>query len=73
MMQKILTTPLKNITGPCILYCIKKNHGKYREQELTPKPHIMENEVSEDLNQHYEETDMQFQLVQPKIQRRNYV
>ena len=45
----ILTAPLKNIIGPCILNGITKIHDKWRKRGLTPKLHIMDNEVSEDL------------------------
>ena len=47
--NNIITTPLKNITGPCILSGITKIHNKLRKQGITPKTDIMDNEVSEDL------------------------
>ena len=47
--NNILTTPLKNRTGPCILSGITKIHNKLKKQGLTPKLHFMDNEVSEDL------------------------
>ena len=66
-----MTTPLKNRTGPCILNGITKIHDKLRKQGLTPKLHIMDNEVSEDLKQYFEDSDIQFQLVPPHMHRRN--
>ena len=53
--NNILTTPLKNITGPCILNSIPNFHEKLRKRGLTPKLHIMNDEVSEDLNQYFED------------------
>ena len=47
----ILATPLKNRTGPYILNGITKFHDKLRRQGLAPELHIMDNEVSEYLNQ----------------------
>ena len=44
----ILTTPLKNITGPFIPNGITKIHEKLRKRGLKPKLHIIDNEVSED-------------------------
>ena len=41
--KNIITTPLKNRTGPCILSGIKNIHYKLRTQGLTPKLHIMDN------------------------------
>ena len=51
--NNILTTPPKNRTGPCILSGIAKIHDKLRKWGLTPKLHIMDNEVSEDLNKYF--------------------
>ena len=63
----ILTTPLKKRTGPCILNVITKIHDKLRKRGLTSNLNIMENEVSEDLKQYFEETDIHFQLVTPHM------
>ena len=68
--NNILTTPLKNRTGPCILSGITKNHDQLRKRGLTPKLHIMDNEVSEDLKKYFEDSDIQFQLVPPHMHRR---
>ena len=38
-----------------------------RKLGLTPKLHIVDNEVSEDLKQYFEDSDIQFQLVLPHI------
>ena len=46
--KNILTTPIKNRTGPCILSGITKIDDKLIKQVLTPKIHIMDNEVSDD-------------------------
>ena len=67
----ILTTPLNNITGPYILSGITKIHYKLIKRGLTPKPHIMDNEVSEDLKKYFEYSDIQFQLVPPHMNHRN--
>ena len=67
----ILTTPLKNRTGPCILDGTTKIHDKLRNRGLTPKLNIMDNEVSEDLKQYFEDSDLQFQLVPPHMHQRN--
>ena len=39
----ILTTLLKNRTGPCILNEITQIHEKLRKQGLTPKLQVMNN------------------------------
>ena len=67
----ILTTPLKNRTGPCILNGITTIHDKLRKQELIPKLHIMDIEVSEDLKRYFEDSDIQFQLVTPHMHQIN--
>ena len=69
--NNILTTPLKNRTGPCILIGMKKIHDKLIMRGLTPKLHIMDNEVSEDLEKYFEDSYTQFQLVPPNVHRRN--
>ena len=69
--KNILTTPLKNRTGPCILSVITKIHNKLRKRVLTPKIHIVDNEVSEDLKKYSEDSDIKFQLVPPHMNRRN--
>ena len=69
--NNILTTPIKNRTGPFILNDITKIHNKLRKQELTPKIHIMYNEVSEELKQYFEDSDIQFQLVTPHMHQIN--
>ena len=69
--NNILTIPLKNRTGPCILSGITKIHNKLRKQGLTPKLHIMDNEMSEDLKKYFEDSDIQFQLVPPHMHWRN--
>ena len=48
-----LTTALKNRTGPCILSGIMKVHDKLRKRGLTPKLHIMDNEMSEDIKKYF--------------------
>ena len=63
--NNILATPLKNRTGPFILSGKTKIHNKLRKRGLTPKIHIMDNEVSEDLEKYFEDSDMQFQLLSP--------
>ena len=35
-----------------------KVHDKLRKRGLTPKLHIMDNEVSEDLKQYFEDSDI---------------
>ena len=65
--NNILTTPLKNITGPCILSGITKIHDKLRKRGLTPKLHIMDNEVSEDLKKYFDGSDIQLKLVTPHM------
>ena len=47
--NNIITTPLNNRTGICILSGIMKVHDKLRNQGLTPKLRIIDNEVYEDL------------------------
>ena len=58
--NNILTIPLKNITGTCILSGITKIYDKLKKRGLTPKLHIMDNEVSEDLKKYFEDSDKQF-------------
>ena len=69
--KNILTTPIKNRTGPCILSGITKIDDKLIKQVLTPKIHIMDNEVSDDLKKNFEDSDIQFQLVPPHMHWRN--
>ena len=69
--NNILTTPLKNRTGPCILSSIKKIHDKLRKRGLTPKLHIVDNEVLEDPRKYFEDSDINFQLVPPHMHQRN--
>ena len=54
--NNILTTPLKNRTGTFIISGITKIHDKLRKQGSTPKLHIMDNEVSEDLKKYFEDS-----------------
>ena len=65
--NNILTTSLKNRTEPCILSGKTKINDKLRKWGLTPKMHIMDNEVSEDLKKYFEDSNIQFQLVPPHI------
>ena len=65
--NNFFTTPLKNITGYSILNRIKNIHEKLRNQGLTPKLHIMDNEVSEDPKEYFGDSDIQFQLVPPHM------
>ena len=46
-------------------------HDKLRKRGLTPKLHIMDNEVSENLKRYFEDSDIQFQLVPPHMHWRN--
>ena len=69
--NNILTTPLNNRTGTCILSGITKIHNKLRKRGLTPKLHIMDDEVSEDLKKYFEDSDIQFLLVPPHMHLRN--
>ena len=71
--NNIFTTTLKHRTWPCILSGITKIHNKLRKRGLTPKLHIMDNEVSEDLKKYVEDSYIQFQLVAPHIHRKNAV
>ena len=65
--NNIIPIPLKNRTEPFILNDITNIHDKLRKQGLTPKPHITDNDVSEDLKQFFEDSDIRFQLVPPHI------
>ena len=56
--SNILTTPLKNRTVTCILNVITKIHDKLKNRALTQKLHIIDDEVSEDLKQYVEESDV---------------
>ena len=69
--NNLLITSLKNRTGPCILNGITKIHDKLRKRGLIPKFHNMDNEVSEDLKQYFEDSDIQFQLVPPHTHWKN--
>ena len=71
--NNIWTTSLKNRIGPYILNGITKIDDKLRKRGLTPKLHIMDNEVSEDLKQYFEDWDIHFQLVSPHMHQRNYL
>ena len=69
--NNILAKPLKKRTGTCIISGITKIHDKLRKRGLTPKLHIMDDEVSEDLKKYFEDSDIQFQLVPPHMHQRN--
>ena len=69
--NSMLTILLKNRTGTCILIGITKIHNKLRKRGLTPKLHIMDNEVSEDLKKYFEDSDIQFQLIPPRMNWKN--
>ena len=69
--NNILTTPLNNITGPYILSGITKIHDKIKNQGLTAKLNIVDNEVSEDLKQYSKDSDIQFQLMPPHMHQIN--
>ena len=69
--NNIITTTLKNRTGTCILTGITKVHDRLGNRGLTPKLHIMDNEVSKDLKKYFEDSDIQFQLLTPHMHRRN--
>ena len=69
--NNIITAPLKKKTGPYIISGITKIHNKLIKQGLTPKLHIMDNEVSEDLKKYFEDSYIQFQLVPPHMHLRN--
>ena len=69
--NNIMTIPLKNRTGTCILNGITNIYDKLRKRGLTPKILIMDNEVSEDLKQYFEDSYIQFQLVPPHMHRIN--
>ena len=69
--NNIITSPLKNLIGPCTLCGITKIHDNLIKQGLTPKLHIVDNEVSEDLKKYFEDSDIQFQLVPLQMHRRN--
>ena len=56
--NNILTAILKNRTGPCILSGITEIHDKFRKRGLTPKIHIINNEVLEDLKTYSEDSDI---------------
>ena len=65
--NNILTTPLKNRTGTYTLNSITKSHDKLGKKGLTPRLHIMDNEVSEDLRKYFKDSDIQYQLVPPHM------
>ena len=69
--KNILTMPLNNRIGPCILSGTTKIHNKLRKSGLTPKLHIMDNEVSEDLKKYFDDLYIQFQLVPPHMHQIN--
>ena len=63
----IFTTPLKNRTIPYILNGISKILETLRKWVLTPKLHIVTNELLEYLKHYFEDSDIEFQLVPPHI------
>ena len=69
--NNILTTPLKKRTGTYILSGTTEICDKLRNWGLTPKLHIMDNEVSENLKKYFEDSDIQFQMVPPHMHQRN--
>ena len=48
-----------------------ENSWQFNKSGLTPKLHIMDNEVSEDLKKHFEHSDIYFHLVPPYMHWRN--
>ena len=69
--NNILKTKLKNRTLPCIMNGITKFHEKLINQGLPPKIHIMESEVSEDLEKYFYERDIKLQLVPQHMYQKN--
>ena len=69
--NNIITTSLYKITSTCIISGITKIHDKLGKQGLTPKLHIIDNEVSEELKKYFEYSDIQFELVPLHMHRRN--
>ena len=69
--KNILATPLKNRTLPFILNGLTKIYDKLIKRVFTPKLHIVDNEVSEDLKQYFEDSDIQFQLLPPHTHQIN--
>ena len=48
-----------------------KMNEKLKKRGLTTKLHIIDNDVSEDLNQYFEDSDVQLQLVPPHMHKIN--
>ena len=71
--KNIVTLPLNTRTGPCILSDITKVYIKFKTRGLTPKLHIMDNEVSEDLKKYFDDSDIRFQLLPTHMHQRNDV
>ena len=69
--DNIPTTPLKKRTWPCILSDITKIHDKLIKRGLTPKLHIMDNEVSEKFKEYFKDSNIKFRLVPPHMHRGN--
>ena len=67
----ILARPLKTLQALEINNTWYKTHLQLRHKGFAPKPHVLDNEYSLDMNKAFKKYDVAFQLVPPHVHRRN--
>jgi hypothetical protein len=69
--NSILVAPMRSRTGPCILTAFQGIHARLVAAGLRPQLHRLDNECSAALKTFLRESDIDFQLVPPRLHRRN--
>ena len=69
--NSILIEPMRSRTGPCILGAFKVIHARLLAAGLRPQLHRLDNECSAALKKFLRDEDIDFQLVPPRLHRRN--
>lgn len=67
----ILVEPMRSRTGPCILAAFKTLHARLVAAGLRPQLHRLDNECSTALKTFLRAADIDYQLVPPRLHRRN--
>ena len=69
--NSILVEPMRSRTGPCILEAFKIVHNRLVIAGLRPQLHRLDNECSTALKTFLKEEQVDYQLVPPRLHRRN--
>ena len=69
--NSILVEPMRSRTGPCILTAFQTVHAGLVAAGLRPQLHRLDNECSAALKKFLHKADVDYQLVPPRLHRRN--